>query len=112
MFAVIRRVYHIDPSELTYGTFLDYLNNVDKIRRWESGQSISEGIQPQVNAAKKLTAEEFAEALLAGEVKPEDLKPKIRKLTPDERKAEEARVKRALNMDTQRPIFDRIARAR
>lgn len=66
--AILRRYYHLDPYTLTFDGYFDLLMQAGDVRAWEAGKptkhtgkSSSEGLSP----------DEWAEAVMRGEIKPD-----------------------------------------
>jgi len=97
LLAVVKRYFHCEPMQMTFGSFMEHIKQIPKLRKWEAGEDISESTA--VNPAKKLSTDEFVEKVLAGELDPDALKPKLTKKSDAEKKIEEAKLMRLLKMD-------------
>lgn len=99
LYAILRRFFNIDANTLTYSQFLRYLEQVPRIRKWEAGENPDE--------KKGLDTEAFVAAVMAGDVKPQlRHDAPVSKLTDEQKKAEEARVKKLLQLEVQREQVD------
>lgn len=85
---LVERFYHIDPWKLTFDQLLTHLNQLPRIKLYEMGKDPNGAKKP----VEAMSQEEFLEAVLAGEIKPDQIQKPKRKLTDEEKKAEEARI--------------------
>jgi hypothetical protein len=95
--------------QMTFGQFLTYMEQLPRIRKWEANED------PDAPASKSMTAEEIAEAIADGSMDPAELlrsgPVRSTPLTEEQKRKEEERIKRQLNMTAGQKTFrDRIGR--
>ena len=86
MVSVVDRFYgiHAYRDDVVYADFRRLINDLPRVMRWEDGEDIN---ATNVDMARKLTAEQFAKAVIDGKLKPDALVKERPELTPEQKES-------------------------